>query len=631
MNNGPHGKHANKGGIPNLKKFDKQTFKRLLKYILKNNKLKYSLVIICIIFSSIATVGNAIFLETLIDDHIEPLIGVSNPEFTGLIRLLGIMAIIYLTGVISTYFYNIITSRISQGVLRDIRNEMFSHMQKLEIKYFDTKTYGEIMSYYTNDTDTLREMITRTIPQFISSAISIIAILIAMIYTSMYLTLLVFVFVIIMFIITAKIGGKSGKYFIESQESIAKLNGYIEEMINGQKVVKVFTYEEQSKEKFDKLNNELCINLTRANQYANTLMPILNNLGHIEYACVGLVGGLLAVNNIGGITLGAIAAFIGLSKNFLNQISQVSSQANSIVMAMAGASRIFTLIDEEEEIDNGTITLVNIEEDGNEIKEVNYNTNKWAWKKDDEYIKLAGKIDFENVNFSYVEGKEILHNINLYAKPGQKIAFVGATGAGKTTITNLINRFYDINSGIIYYDGIDIKNIKKKDLRKSLGMVLQEVNLFTGTIKENIKYGHPEATDEDVVEAAKLANAHDFISRLPDGYDTVIEGNSESLSGGQKQLISIARAAINNPPVMILDEATSNIDTRTEKIVQSGMDKLMEGRTVLVIAHRLSTIMNSKAIMVLDKGKIIERGEHDYLLSQKGEYYKLYTGKTELE
>lgn len=630
MNNGPRGRN-NRSGLPNLKKFDKQTFKRLLKYILKNNKLKYSLVIICIIFSSIATVGNAIFLETLIDDHIEPLIGVSNPEFTRLIRLLGIMAIIYLTGVISTYFYNIITSRISQGVLRDIRNEMFSHMQKLEVKYFDTKTYGEIMSYYTNDTDTLREMITRTIPQFISSAISIIAILIAMIYTSMYLTLLVFVFVIIMFIITAKIGSKSGKYFIEAQESIAKLNGYIEEMINGQKVVKVFTYEEQSKEKFDKLNNELCINLTRANQYANTLMPILNNLGHIEYACVGLIGGLLAVNNIGGITLGAIAAFIGLSKNFLNQISQVSSQANSIVMAMAGASRIFTLIDEEEEIDNGTITLVNIEEDGKEIKEVNYNTNKWAWKKEDEYIKLEGKIDFENVNFSYVEDKEILHNINLYAKPGQKIAFVGATGAGKTTITNLINRFYDINSGIIYYDGIDIKNIRKKDLRKSLGMVLQEVNLFTGTIKENIKYGHPEATDEDVVEAAKLANAHDFISRLPDGYDTVIEGNSESLSGGQKQLISIARAAINNPPVMILDEATSNIDTRTEKIVQSGMDKLMEGRTVLVIAHRLSTIMNSKAIMVLDKGKIIERGEHDYLLSQKGEYYKLYTGKTELE
>lgn len=630
MNNGPRGRYQ-RGGLSSLKKIDKKTFQKLIKYIFKNNKIKFLLVLICIIFSSIATVSNAIFLETLIDNYIEPLIGVSNPIYTKLIRLLGTMAIIYIVGIISNYFYNIITAKISQGVLRDIRNEMFSHMQKLEIKYFDTKTYGEIMSYYTNDTDTLREMISRTIPQFISSLITIIAVLIAMLYTSIYLTLLVFIFVIIMFIITAKIGGASGKYFVNVQESMAKLNGYIEEMINGQKVVKVFTYEEKSKEKFDKLNEELCYNFTKANQLGNILMPILNNLGHIEYACVGLVGGLLAVNNIGNLTLGAIAAFIGLSKNFLNQISQLSSQANSIVMALAGASRIFNLIDEPEEIDEGTISLVNIEENKYGIKEVDYNTNKWAWKKDNEYIKLTGKIDFENVNFSYEEGKEVLHNINLYAKPGQKIAFVGATGAGKTTITNLINRFYDINSGIIYYDGINIKDIKKKDLRKSLGIVLQEVNLFTGTIKDNIKYGKSDATDEEVVEAAKLANAHDFITRLPEGYNTEIEGNSESLSGGQKQLISIARAALNNPPVMILDEATSNIDVRTEKIIQSGMDKLMHGRTVLVIAHRLSTIMNSKAIMVLDKGNIIERGEHDYLLKQKGEYYQLYTGKTELE
>lgn len=452
-----------------------------------------------------------------------------------------------------------------------------------------------------------------------------------MMYTSVYLTIMTLLFVIFMFIITGKVGGKASKYFVERQKSLADVNGYIEEMISGQRVVKVFTYEDRAKKRFDELNNIHCNNATKANQYASILGPILNNVGHIQYAFVGFVGGMMALNNFGGLTLGAIASFISLSKSFLNPISQVSQQLNSIIMALAGAARIFNLMDEEVEVDNGYVRLVNIEKDGEEIREVNYNTGCWAWKKNDEYIELKGKIDFENVDFGYVDDKQVLYDVSLYAKPGQKIAFVGATGAGKTTITNLLNRFYDIKSGSISYDGIDIKDIKKDDLRKSLGMVLQDVNLFTGTIRDNIKYGRDDATDEDVVEAAKLANAHDFIMRLPNKYDTMIKGNGESLSQGQKQLISIARAAINNPPVMILDEATSSIDTRTEKIVQDGMDKLMDGRTVLVIAHRLSTIQNSKAIMVMDHGKIIERGEHDYLLSLKGEYYQLYTGKTELE
>ena len=631
MNNrGPHGKMA-RGMSPDFKNIDKNTLKRLFQYIFKGNKIKFTIVFLCIIISSIASVSSSIFIEKLIDDYIVPLIGVSNPIFTSLIKAMGIMAIIYAMGVISTYIYNRIIAIISQGVLKNIRNEMFTKMQKLPIKYFDTHTYGEVMSYYTNDADTLREMISRSIPQTISSIVSIITVLIAMIYTSGYLTIMVFIFVFIMLFVTAKIGSKCGKYFSGQQKSLADMNGYIEEMINGQRVVKVFTYEEKAKEKFDVLNEELCKNTTKANQYANTLMPILNNIGNLEYAFVGIVGGTLAINNIGGLTLGAIASFISLSKSFLSPISQISQQINSIIMALAGASRIFSLMDEPPEEDNGYVTLVNIEKQNNEINEVTYNTGIWAWKKNNQYIELKGKIEFQDVSFGYEENEEVLHDISLYAKPGQKIAFVGATGAGKTTITNLINRFYDIKKGKILYDGIDIQDIKKDDLRRSLGMVLQDVNLFTGTIKDNVKYGNPTATDEDVVEACRLANAHDFIKRLPEGYNTMIDGNGENLSQGQKQLISIARASINNPPVMILDEATSSIDTRTEKIVQDGMDKLMEGRTVLVIAHRLSTIRNSKAIMVMDHGKIIERGEHDYLLSLKGEYWSLYTGKTELE
>lgn len=631
MNNrGPRGR-MNMGAGLDFKSIDKNTLKRLLNYIFKDHKLKFIIVFICIILSSVASVSSSVFMEKLIDDYITPLIGVSNPVFTSLLKAMGIMGIIYIIGIISTYVYNRLIAIIGQSVLKNIRNEMFSKMQKLPIKYFDVHTYGEIMSYYTNDADTLREMISRSIPQTISSIVSIITVLIAMIYTSGYLTLMVFVFVFIMFFVTSKIGKKCGKYFQGQQESLANMNGYIEEMINGQRVVKVFTYEDKAKKQFDLLNEELCYNTTKANQYANTLMPILSNIGNLEYAFVGIVGGILAINNIGGLSLGTIASFISLSKSFLSPISQVSQQLNSIIMALAGATRIFNLMDELPEEDNGYVTLVNIEKKNDKINEVNYNTGFWAWKLNDSYVELKGKIEFENVSFEYEENEEVLHDISLYAKPGQKIAFVGATGAGKTTITNLINRFYDIKQGKILYDGIDIKDIKKSSLRKSLGMVLQDVNLFTGTIKENIKYGNSDATDEDVVSASRLANAHDFIKRLPNGYDTVISGTGDSLSQGQKQLISIARAAINNPPVMILDEATSSIDTRTEKIVQDGMDKLMDGRTVLVIAHRLSTIRNSKAIMVLDHGKIIERGEHDYLIGQKGEYWSLYTGKTELE
>lgn len=630
MSKAPKGRAAT-SGLPDFKKIDKQVVKRLLSYIFKDFKLEFFLVLVCIIFSSIASISSSIFLEILIDDYIEPMIGVNNPIWTNLLKVMMIMAIIYLIGVISTLIYNRIIAKISQGVLKNIRNEMFKGMQKLPISYFDTHTYGEVMNYYTNDADTLREMISRSIPQFISSTITIITVFCAMLYTSVYLTIMTLLFVILMLFITSKVGSKAGKYFIDRQKSLADLNGYIEEMINGQRVVKVFTYEELAKEKFSNLNNTLCKNATRANQFANILGPILNNIGHLQYAFVGFVGGILSLNNIGNITLGSIASFISLSKSFLSPVSQLSQQLNSIIMALAGADRIFKLMDELPETDDGTTSLVNIEQDGDEITEVNYNTGIWAWKKDNQYTLLKGKIDFENVDFSYDNKKQVLFDVSLYAKPGQKIAFVGATGAGKTTITNLLNRFYDIQKGRITYDGIDIKDIKKDDLRKSLGIVLQDTNLFTGTIKDNIKYGCPTASDEDVIKAAKLANAHDFIMRLPNQYNTYINGNGESLSQGQKQLISIARAAINNPPVMILDEATSSIDTRTEKIVQDGMDKLMQGRTVLVIAHRLSTIKNAKAIMVMDHGKIIERGEHDFLIEQKGEYYQLYTGKTELE
>lgn len=618
------------------KKLDKGTAKRLFKYIIKKYKIHLIFVVIFIIVSSATSVASSLFLEKLVDDYIAPMLQTENPMFTELAHALLTMVAIYAIGILATYLYNRIMIVVGQGTLRDIRNEMFKKMQSLPIRYFDTHLNGDIMSHYTNDIDTLRELISRGIPQILSLSITITMTFIAMLTTSLYLTGIVVIITILIINAIIHISGNSGKYFIKQQQSLGKVDGYIEEMIAGQKVIKVFNHEEEAKNNFEKLNNELYEDAKNANSYANILMPTLNNLGNLLYVLVAFVGAILLFNNIGGITLGVIVAFVNLSKSFTMPIAQLSQQINSIIMAVAGAKRIFELIDEEPEFDEGYVKLVNAEIDGENIKEADHYTGKWAWKHQHhdgrlEYIELKGHIELTDVDFGYDEGKLILHNISLYAKPGQKIAFVGATGAGKTTITNLINRFYDIEDGKIRYDGININKINKKDLRKSLGMVLQDVNLFTGTIRENIKYGKEDATEEEIINAAKLANAHNFIMNLPQGYDTVIDGSGSSLSQGQKQLLSIARAAINNPPVMILDEATSSIDTRTEKIVQDGMDKLMEGRTVFVIAHRLSTVRNSKAIIVLDNGRIIERGEHDDLIAKKGVYYRLYTGAFELE
>lgn len=615
----------------------KGTLKRLLSYILKNYKKQFIFVFICIIISSIASVAGSLFLQTLIDDYITPLLKDKNPIFTELLQILTVMGTIYIVGILASYLYSRLMAVVSQGVLRDIRNEMFTKMEKLPIRYFDTNTHGDIMSHYTNDTDTLRQMLSQSLPQVITSVFSIIAIFCSMVYLSPMLTGFVIVFTLLTLIVTKTISSKSAKYFLKQQYALGKVNGYIEEMLNGQKVVKVFTHEEQAKKDFDKLNEQLNENMYHAHKFINILMPIANNLANLQYVCIALIGTVLTINGTIALSIGTIVSFLQLSRNFAQPINQVMNQFNSIVMALAGASRIFTMMDEEPEQDDGYVTLVkvHIQEDGSMI-ETNDDSGTWAWRHPHhdgrvEFIELKGKIDFEDVTFGYTPDKIVLHDISLYAKPGQKIAFVGATGAGKTTITNLLNRFYDINSGKIRYDGINIEKIKKDDLRRSLGMVLQDTNLFTGTIKDNIKYGKSNATDDEVIQAAKLANADNFIRRLPNGYDTMLTGNGAQLSQGQRQLLAIARCAINNPPVMILDEATSSIDTRTEKIVQDGMDKLMDGRTVLVIAHRLSTVRNSKAIMVLDHGHIIERGDHNQLIEQKGQYYQLYTGAFELE
>ena len=610
------------------------TLIRLLKYALSDYKGQFAVVVISIIISAAAGVIGIQFIQTLIDNYITPLIGDQNPNFASLIQAILMMGLVYLIGAIATYVYNRLMINITQGTLQKIRKEMFDHMQRLPIGYFDSHSHGEIMSTYTNDVDTLRQALSQSIPQVFSAVVSMVAVFVGMVTTNLYLTLVVILMVIIMTLVSRFFAKNSSKYFVGQQESIGKVDGYIEEMMNGQKVVKVFCYEERSKERFDKLNEELFKSSTKANTYANTLMPCIMNIGNVGYVLVAVIGGVLAVNGL--LTIGSIAAFLQYIKAFTNPLAQVSQQLNFVAMALAGAERIFKLIDEPVEEDNGYVTLVNAKEVDGKLVESEERTGLWAWKHPHSdgtttYTKLTGNVEFENVSFGYVPNKEVLQDISLVAKEGQKVSFVGPTGAGKTTITNLINRFYDIQKGKIRYDGINIKKMKKDDLRKSLGMVLQDTHLFTGTIRDNIRYGNVNATEEEVIAAAKLANADRFIRHLPHAYDTMISGDGEGLSQGQRQLLAIARAALYNPPVLILDEATSSIDTRTEKIVQDGMDKLMKGRTVFVIAHRLSTIKNSDLIMVLDHGNIIERGNHEELLKKKGMYYGLYTGAIEIE
>ena len=621
---------------PSRPQVNPSTLKRLLGY-LSVYKTRVFLVIICILLSAIANVMSSLFIQRLIDDYISPLLLEANPVFDALFRAIIQMACIYVIGILASLIYNRTMAIISQGILKKIRDDMFAHMQTLPIKYFDTHTHGDIMSHYTNDTDTLRQMLAQSIPQMFSSLITIISVFFAMLFTSWQLTIFVLCFVFIMLQVTGRVAGKSGYYFIRQQKALGDVNGYIEEMINGQKVIKVFCHEEKAKEIFDQKNEELCKDASAANSFANILMPIMGNLGNLQYVLLATIGGTMALGGAGGMTVGTIASFLQLSRSFMNPISQISNQLNMVVMALAGAERIFKLMVEEPEVDEGYVTLVNAKYDENgELTESKERTGLWAWKHPHgdgtlTYTKMRGEVRFYDVDFGYNEEKIVLHNISLYAEPGQKVAFVGSTGAGKTTITNLINRFYDLADGKIRYDDININKIKKADLRRSLGVVLQETNLFTGTIMENIRYGKLDATDEEVYAAAKLANADDFIRLLPNGYDTVITGNGGSLSQGQRQLIAIARAAVADPPVMILDEATSSIDTRTEAIAQRGMDALMKGRTVFVIAHRLSTVRNSDVIMVLEQGRIIERGSHDKLIAEKGKYYQLYTGAFELE
>ena len=609
-----------------------ELFLRLMKYVLKDYKFHCISVVVLIVVSVLCNVQGTMFMKNLIDEYITPFLLSDNPNFTPLAHAIARVAVFYALGVLATFGYNRLMVNVTQGTLRNLRNDLFSHMEKLPVKYFDTHAHGDIMSVYTNDIDTLRQMISQSMPQLLNSGITIVSVFISMLILSIPLTIVTMIMVGIMVFCSKKSAGQSGAYFAKQQKDIGTVNGYIEEMMNGQKVVKVFCHEEENMQNFKKLNDELYVSADRANTFANFLGPINAQIGNISYVICAIIGGVLALGKVGGFTLGGLASFLTFNKSFSMPINQISMQMNAIVMAMAGADRIFKLMDEKEELDEGYVTLVNAREEDGKLTECEERTDRWAWKhthQDDgsvDYVEVKGEVVFNGVDFGYNDEKIVLHDIKLYAKPGQKIAFVGSTGAGKTTITNLINRFYDIQDGKIRYDGININKIKKADLRHSLGIVLQDTHLFTGTVRDNIRFGKLDATDEEIVAAAKLANADSFIRRLPDGYDTMLTGDGANLSQGQRQLLAIARAAIADPPVLILDEATSSIDTRTERIVQDGMDKLMHGRTTFVIAHRLSTVRNSDCIMVLEQGRIIERGTHDELIEEKGRYYQLYTG-----
>ena len=627
---GPRGPRGPKPKIKNPGKL----FARLMGFIFKKYLPACIIVVICIFVSVLANVQGTMFTKNLIDDYIVPLLKTGNPDYGPLLAAMGRVAVFYGIGVISTFAYSKIMIYVSQGTIKNLRVELFSHMQDLPIRYFDSHAHGDIMSIYTNDIDTLRQLISQSLPQILNSAITVVSVFVSMVILNIPLTILTIVMVIVTTVVTKKFAGFSSRYFLAQQRDLGKVNGFIEEMLNGQKVVKVFTHEQENIEAFDKINDELFESAYNANMYSNMLGPVNAQIGNLSYVLFALAGGVMALSGFGGLTLGKLASFLTFNKSFNMPISQVSQQFNSIIMALAGCDRIFSLLDEAPETDEGYVTLVNAKEENGKLTETPEHTGLWAWKHTHQadgsvdYKKLEGDVVFDDVDFGYVPEKIVLHDVDLFATPGQKIAFVGTTGAGKTTITNLINRFYDIADGKIRYDGININKIKKADLRHSLGIVLQDTHLFTATVMENIRYGKLDATDDEVYAAARLANADTFIRQLPDGYNTVLTGDGANLSQGQRQLLAIARAAIADPPVLILDEATSSIDTRTERIVQDGMDKLMHGRTTFVIAHRLSTVRNSDCIMVLEQGRIIERGSHDELIAKKGKYYQLYTGKT---